>query len=116
MEHDFASVLQPDDSVWVVRQMPPGFVQILDARRMLPGKRAPVRQMVYSDGLAAVSVFIEPLAEVDKPMQGLSAQGAINIYVKPVAEYQVTVLGEVPAATAVQIGNSVSHVPGGKKK
>jgi sigma-E factor negative regulatory protein RseB len=61
-------------------------------------------------------VFIEPLAEMSKPMQGLSAQGAINIYAHPVAEYQVTVLGEIPAATAMQIGNSISYIPGGKKR
>lgn len=115
-DQSLASVLQPDDSSWMVNRLPAGFVQILDMRRMLPGKRVPVRHLVYSDGLTAVSVFIEPLAEMDKPMQGLSAQGAINIYARPVAEYQVTVLGEIPAATVMQIGNSISYAPGGKKK
>ena len=71
----------------------------------------PIAHLVFSDGLAAVSIFVEPLAAGAHPMDGLSNQGAINIYAKPLSENQVTVLGEVPAATVMQIGNSVISKP-----
>ena len=40
--------------------------------------------------------------------QGLSQQGAINVYTKSIADHMVTVLGEAPAATVMQIGDSVN--------
>lgn len=94
---------------WSVSQLPPGFARIMAAKRMLPGKDSPVSHLVFSDGLAAVSVFIEPLAGMAKPKQGLSHQGVIHIYAKALDDHQITVLGEVPVATVTQIGNSVIH-------
>ena len=98
------------DPGWVIKSPPAGFKKIMELKRSFPGKKFPTNHLVFSDQLAAVSVFIEPLAGVLKPVSGLSSQGAINVYTKPVGEYQVTVLGEVPAVTVTQIGNSVSFV------
>lgn len=98
----------PAESGWVVKQLPPGFKKIMEIRRMMPRKKLPVNHMVFSDGLAAVSVFVEPLVNV-KPNPGLTAQGAMNVYTKAVGEHQVTVVGEVPAMTVVQIGNSIAN-------
>lgn len=95
--------------VWNVTQLPPGFTKIMAVKRMLPGKDVPVSHLVFSDGLATLSVFIEPLAGAGKAIQGLSNQGVIHIYAKTVDDHQVTVLGEVPAATVMQTGNSVVH-------
>ena len=52
----------PKDTGWMVTRLPPGFVKIVEGFRRLRGKRDPVAQLVYSDGLVAVSVFIEPIA------------------------------------------------------
>ncbi len=98
----------PVDPGWLVKSPPPGFMKIMALKRSFPGKKFPTNHLVFSDQLAAVSVFIEPLAGILKPVSGLSSQGAINVYTRPVGEYQVTVLGEVPAVTVMQIGNSVS--------
>ena len=81
----------------------------MEVKRMISGKPAPISHIVYSDGLAAVSIFIEPLAPRAKSLNGLSKRGALNIYTKPVDEYQVTVLGEAPPMTVMQIGNSVYY-------
>ncbi|MEO8164235.1 MAG: MucB/RseB C-terminal domain-containing protein [Betaproteobacteria bacterium] len=97
------------DSGWDVRKFPPGFRKILEMRRTKQGNNAMVTHMVYSDGLAAVSVFIEPAASRHRINEGLSQQGAINIYTKTISDQVVTVLGEAPAATVMQIGNSVSR-------
>lgn len=95
------------DSGWQVKPPPAGFRKIMEQKRTFPGKKVSANHLVYSDDLVAVSVFIEPLTGVEKPVSGLSSQGSINVYTRPVADYQVTVLGEVPAATVMHIANSV---------
>ena len=66
--------------------------------------------MVYSDGLAAVSVFIEPMHDGADPVQsGTASLGAINIYTREVANHLVTVVGETPAASVQRIGNAVEY-------
>lgn len=95
---------------WVVTNPPAGFKLIMEMKRPNPksGGKAPVAHLVYSDGLAAVSVFIEPLAGARKFQEGLSHQGAVSIYTRPLSEQLVTALGEAPAATVEQMAKSVS--------
>lgn len=94
---------------WRVKQLPAGFAKVMEARRMLPGKKTPVVQLVYSDGLATVSLFIEPYANLVNPMRGLSRQSLLNVYARPVGAYQVTALGEVPSDTVMQMANSLTQ-------
>lgn len=98
----------PADPGWLVKSLPSGFNKVMEQKRAFPGKKYPANHLVFSDGLAAISVFIEPLAGLEKPVSGLSRQGAINVYSRPVADHQVTVLGEVPVVTVMQIANSVA--------
>lgn len=92
---------------WRVKQLPAGFAKVMEARRMLPGKKTPVVQLVYSDGLATVSLFIEPYANLVNPMRGLSTRSLLNVYARPVGKYQVTALGEVPSETVIQMADSL---------
>lgn len=104
----FSTADAPAETGWVLTQQPSGFKKLAELKRSFPGRAARVSHIVYSDGLAAVSVFIEPLPKT-RPAQYLSHQGAVNIYMRPVAEYLVTVLGEAPAATVMQIANSLEY-------
>jgi len=97
----------PSDTGWMVKSQPPGFKKIMEMKRFKPGAQAPVAHLVYSDGLAAVSVFIEPLPTKRKFQEGLTHQGAVNIYTRPLPDQLVTVLGEAPALTVMQMANSV---------
>lgn len=103
-----ATELRQSDLSWLVERLPPGFAQVTVMKRIIPGKGVPVNHLVFSDGLATVSVFIEPVSAAMKPMQGVVRQGAIHVYSRTVADHRVTVLGEVPAITVMQIANSVS--------
>lgn len=96
------------DSGWVVTQFPAGFRKIMEMRRSKQGSSVPIIHLVYSDGMAAVSVFIESAAGHAGIQQGLSHQGAINIYIRTLDNQVITVLGEAPAATVMQIANSVA--------
>jgi sigma-E factor negative regulatory protein RseB len=95
------------DTGWVVRAAPPGFSRVAEGFRNLRGKRSPVAHLVYSDGLVAVSIFIEPGSGV-RPA-GLVQQGGINVYVRELDGYVVTALGEAPVAAIRQFANSVAR-------
>jgi len=101
------SMLNEVETGWTVLEFPPGFRKILDMRRTKQGGRV-VTHMVYSDGMAAVSIFIESMPQRNVN-EGLTRQGAINIYRRAVGDKLVTVLGEAPAITVMQIGNSVTY-------
>lgn len=94
------------DMRWMVLNHPAGFRKVLEAMRTIRGKQA--AQLVFSDGLAAVSVFVEPGVAGTRAAQELSHQGAINVFTRPHAGYVITTLGEAPAATVMQFSNSVT--------
>jgi sigma-E factor negative regulatory protein RseB len=96
------------DSGWSVGELPAGFRKIMEMRRTKQGNAVQATHLVYSDGLAAVSVFIEPATSRSRVNEGLSRQGAINIYSRTLNDQVITVLGETPAATVKQIGDSIS--------
>lgn len=95
---------------WEIKDPPRGFRKIVEMKRNLSDKSRPVSHIALSDGLAAVSVFIEPMSKkISRPGEGLyHSRGAINIYTRTVADNMVTTVGEVPPATVMQIGNSVT--------
>lgn len=93
---------------WKVTQLPPGYQQVDQVMRVLPGKTQPVSQIIFSDGIASVSLFVEPLDKGAVPKSGQLLQGASNIYASVVDGRQVIVVGEVPAEVVRQIGDSVS--------
>ena len=86
----------------------PGFQKVTELKRRL-GESRPVGQMVYSDGLAAVSVFIEPLQGREPVHTGLASMGAIHIYTREVANHVVTVVGEAPALSVQRFANAVEY-------
>jgi sigma-E factor negative regulatory protein RseB len=109
VEESGAAPANLKDAGWVVASELPGFRKITELRRRV-GESASVGQVVYSDGLAAVSVFIEPLEGRRDPVRaGLASVGAIHIYTREVAKHMVTVVGETPAASVQRIANAVEY-------
>jgi sigma-E factor negative regulatory protein RseB len=94
---------------WGLSSELPGFHKIVELKRRLSDSR-PAAQMVYSDGLAAVSVFIEALEGRPEPVRpGLASMGAIHMYTREVANHVVTVVGEAPAASVQRIADAVEY-------
>lgn len=93
------------DSPWNSDLLPAGFRVISTHGVNLPGRDVPVIHILYSDGLANVSVFIEPAN--DKKFARRSRVGASNSYSVENGGYQVTAVGEVPAATVEKIATSM---------
>jgi sigma-E factor negative regulatory protein RseB len=94
---------------WSLSAELPGFRKIMELKRRL-GESRQAGLVVYSDGLAAVSVFIEPLdARHEAVRPGLASVGAIHIYTREVANHVVTVVGEAPAVSVQRIANAVEY-------
>lgn len=94
---------------WKAQRLPEGFMLTSRITRTMPVRNdnKVTEHLVYSDGLAAVSVFIKKQGASDSSMIGISGMGAINAYGAIVDDHQVTAVGEVPAATVSLIGQSV---------
>ena len=103
-----ASLDKPASVAWEVTP-PPGFQQVQEAVRSLPGKQTPVTHLVFSDGLSVLSMFVEPVNPKMQSLQGLSSEGAIGVYGRQVDGYNVTTLGEVPNMALIETGNSVKR-------
>ena len=101
-------------------QLPPGFHLTVSGAHTLGGADEPATHLVYSDGLATVSVFVE-VGTVDKPvavgtdggrpaeppMEGLAKVGSGFAFSTVVQGHQVTAVGEVPAQTVEFIAHGV---------
>ncbi|ADE11513.1 MucB/RseB C-terminal domain-containing protein [Sideroxydans lithotrophicus] len=94
---------------WQVDALPSGFKKILEMRRPFRANKEHVIQMVFSDGLAGISVFIEKSQDASYLHSGLSGQGAVHIYNRIVGDHLITVVGEVPSRTVIQVGDSVRY-------
>ena len=94
-------------SDWAVGGLPAGFVLKSSDEEPLPNSEAPVGHMVYSDGLASFSVYVERLTTDKEPFAGLSQMGAMNAFGTLVGDNQITVVGEVPRKTVEQVGQAV---------
>ncbi len=108
MEEEALSSAAGETISWKLGQLPAGYKQIDHIRRVVPGKATPVNQLIFSDGLSSVSLFIEPLTKGVRPKVGHTMVGPTNFYANVNGGYQIVVVGEVPQATVSQIANSVS--------
>ena len=93
---------------WQVGWMPNGFTKNNQEVYPVADSINPVNHIVYSDGLAMVSIFIEKLQVGHELTAGLSKMGGVNAYARVANGYQVTAVGEVPQATVRRMANSVS--------
>jgi sigma-E factor negative regulatory protein RseB len=107
-------------------QLPPGFRLTVQGAQTLGGASAPASHLVYSDGVATVSVFVEeqpatapgataaPDAQPERPVQGLARVGSGYAFSTIIQGHQVTAVGEVPAQTVEFIAHSVKIYSSGE--
>jgi sigma-E factor negative regulatory protein RseB len=100
---------QADDEApgWRAAHVPPGFRLSASGVQALAGPSAPVGHLVYSDGLATVSVFIRVPRPGVVPAEGTSRSGVASAYTTVVDGHQVTAVGEVPTRTLKAIATSL---------
>ncbi|MCK9258174.1 MAG: MucB/RseB C-terminal domain-containing protein [Azoarcus sp.] len=98
------------DSGWQLRSPIPGFTLNSVVRRSLGADRGDAVHMVFGDGLAAISVFIEPVGPETATSVGASSSGAINVFRRTLGTHVVTALGEVPARAVQRLAEGIESV------
>lgn len=100
-------VTQVENSEWQLENLPGGFWREAVLKRKKPDSEEIVEQMVYTDGLASLSIFIE--RHTNGAHQGGSSMGAVNAFIRIAGNHSVTAIGEVPAVTVKRVAESVSY-------
>jgi len=94
---------------WNAMRLPPGFRMAMRAAQVMPGSSAPVDHLVFTDGVASVSVFVEvQRAPADQSAVAQSAAvGSSSAFSTVVDGHKITAVGEVPPATVQFIATQV---------
>lgn len=97
---------------WRAASLPPGFRLHTARSRPVDGGDEPMEQLVYTDGIGSVSVFIESGASATGQGEGVSRIGAANAYTAMAGAWLVTAVGEVPVRTVEMIARSLERTDG----
>ncbi len=108
MEKDAPSKLDASEIDWDVTKLPNGYRKVDQVKRMVANKQTPVTQLIFSDGLSSVSVFIEDIPKGVRPKVGHTMMGATHFYAIVNDAHQVIAVGEVPEVTVTFFANAVS--------
>ncbi len=107
-----------EPSGWKAGWLPGGFKLIRTVKRQLrrpgnTGEPREVSQLIFSDGLAGISVFIE----VWSPRHEGQAvqQGSLNMLGKRHGNFWLTIVGEVPLVTIRQVADTLEFAVSGPK-
>lgn len=114
------AVAASTESGWSVKNLPAGFKKIREVRRLInagsdaatshnPVDLHEVLQLVFSDSLASVSVFIEPVSLAHRA--GIIQQGATTIAGFQSGNFWITLVGEVPVAAIKLMSDSIEYKP-----
>lgn len=99
---------------WNVVDPPAGFILALQQPVAAEGSAGDAAEhLIYSDGIASVSVYVEPLSTHAPAFSGPASRGAVNLYGRVLDGRQITVLGDVPAATVERFAQGVAAAGGG---
>lgn len=90
---------------WTCGDLPEGFEVVSSTSEVLGAGNQPVVHIMYSDGLASVSVFVS--GNVDKSMAQRSSVGGSNSFTINNDGVQITAIGEVPSVTVERIARSM---------
>ena len=99
---------QPADTNWQIEKLPQGFWIESAFRKKMMNSSDCTQQMILTDGMASVSVFIEKNS--DQGLSGESSMGAVNAFGTTYKDYSITAIGEVPAKTVKQIALSMAYL------
>ncbi|MBA1203424.1 RNA polymerase subunit sigma [Pseudomonas capeferrum] len=95
---------------WRSDWLPPGFELVGSSIRRDPERKSAVSSLMYDDGLARFSVFLEPVkdnAGTDTRAQLGPTVAVSRHFTTPKGKVMVTVVGEIPLGTAERVALSM---------
>lgn len=107
LKQDETQRLHKAGNSWFAKQLPDGFVLTKNILKPMRKKQNSVQQLVFSDGLASVSVFIDQNVKSSHRLDGHTAMGSVNAFGLMLSDYQVTAIGEAPSDTIKWIAESI---------
>lgn len=107
VKHLHATQAEPyEKAPFVLKNWPNGFETVFFIPNSLQKNQKPVDHLLISDGFASVSIYLEPKS--GQGINGLHALGLVNSVSRVMGNFQVTVLGEVPANTVELIAAGIT--------
>ncbi len=96
-------------SKWQIAWLPEGF-KLIGHQNSVAVNGSPLEQLIYSDGLNSVSIFMEKIRARHSHLHGGSRMGSVNAFGTIVNAHFITVVGDVPARTVEKIGGAIQYV------
>ncbi|MDH5392182.1 MAG: MucB/RseB C-terminal domain-containing protein [Gammaproteobacteria bacterium] len=109
LKQDETQSLRKAGDNWFAAQLPEGFVLTKNILKPMRKKQDSVQQLVFSDGLASVSVFIDRNVVTPHRLDGHTSMGSVNAFGLMLGDHQVTAIGEAPLDTVKWIAKSIRH-------
>jgi sigma-E factor negative regulatory protein RseB len=100
--------MKPDDTDWMFRAMLPGFRRVATMKRQTAPENPESLHVVFSDGLASISVFIESGGSGGEAGT-VSSVGPVSVYRRQLGEHRLVVVGEVPALAVKRLGDGIEQ-------
>ena len=103
--------LNSTPALWEAMKLPAGFRMQTRSVQALPGSSEPATHLVFTDGVASVSVFVEARKPDAKSSEGPARVGSSSAFTTVVDGHQITAVGEVPPNTVQFIATQVKAIP-----
>lgn len=103
--HKVGAVLA-EDARFTTHKIPLGFKRVFFTRMNEQGSGQPVEHLLLSDGFSSISVYLE--IKSDDAQEGLQTLGSVNSFTHIVNDFQITAMGEVPAAAVQMVAQSIT--------
>jgi sigma-E factor negative regulatory protein RseB len=100
--------VRSEDMNWFFRTLLPGFRKVAAMKRQTAPENPESLHVVFSDGLASISVFIEQGGSAGEA-ETMSVVGPVHVYRRQVGEHRVVVMGEVPALAVRRLGDGIER-------
>jgi sigma-E factor negative regulatory protein RseB len=92
---------------WRPAKLPPGF-ELTTERHFGEQGEGIYEHLIYSDGLAAISVYVESTGEDNQNETGLKRLGTTHAFSRVSGEMMITVVGDVPPVTVQLVADAVA--------
>ncbi len=97
-----------ESGAWRANWLPDGFDIVGREKQAAGDNPAAFQHLMYSDGLALVSVFIEKINQDASAATGFSGIGGVNTFSMIDDNVLITAIGEIPRDTIKQIAQSMT--------
>lgn len=104
-------IQKSDQANFVLNALPPGFREIFFTRKPMHNSDQQVDHLLMSDGFASVSIYMENKNAAMQPelyaQGGVQSIGTVNFISRTLGDFEITVMGEVPADTVKLIADGI---------